>query len=386
MLKVIVVILFSLVVLIGFSASVVDAIYGGGEPFPKRQVAQSTEKPELEVIADLPFPPGNIAVAPSGEIFFSFHPEGRPSYNLAELVNGEAQPLRINLPEGVATHSVLSMRVDQQNRLWLLDYGVHGSETVQLLAFDINSRELVHHHVFNSDIAPLGSHFNDFQVDNAGDKIYIADASILGLDPALVVYDIASQSARRLLEDHSSVYPDDYVPIVQHGPAGKPEKMLAFGVFAVKPGVDSIALSRDGEWLYFAPITDTHIHRVRVADLNNEALPESELAQRIEAFAEKTMSDGITIDNQGRLYLSDIEHSAIVRLSTQGAQAGQLETLYQGKNLRWPDGFSFGPAGELYIAASALQFVIAKPDGFINANGPYQLFKLSTDAVAAPGH
>ena len=158
--------------------------------------------------------------------------------------------------------------------------------------------------------------------------------------------------------------------------------MLIFGVFAIRPGVDSIALDRRNEWLYFAPVTDDQLHRIRVSDLNNQQLSEDELASRVEAFGAKTMSDGITIDNENRIYLSDIEHSAIVRMNSRG----ELTTLIKDTKLRWPDGFSFGPDNELYVTASALQYVIAKPASYIQENGPYQIFKLKTDASAVAGH
>lgn len=376
MLKIIVIILLSTVLFIGFSASVVDAIYGGGDVFPDRTTTPTIDSAELIKVADLDYPPGNIAVASNGDTFFTFHPEARPPYNLAELVDGKAQPLRINNIDALNLQTVLSMRIDQQNRLWLLDYADHGQGTPQLFAVDLTSRDIVHHHQFSSDIAPLGSHLNDFQVDPAGNKVYIADASILGLDSAIVVYDIPSQSARRLLEDHSSVSPDKFVPYVEG------EKMLIFGVFAIRPGVDSIALDRRNEWLYFAPVTDDQLHRIRVSDLNNQQLSEDELASRVEAFGAKTMSDGITIDNENRIYLSDIEHSAIVRMNSRG----ELTTLIKDTKLRWPDGFSFGPDNELYVTASALQYVIAKPASYIQENGPYQIFKLKTDASAVAGH
>ena len=32
-------------------------------------------------------------------------------------------------------------------------------------------------------------------------------------------------------------------------------RMELFGLFTVRPGVDSIALDDAGEWLYFAPVT-----------------------------------------------------------------------------------------------------------------------------------
>jgi sugar lactone lactonase YvrE len=376
MLKIVVILLFSTVIFIGVSASVVDAIYGGGEPFPDRTTPPSLDGSELIKIADLDFPPGNIAVAPNGAIFFTFHPEGRPPYNLAELVDGVAQPLKIKNATSLNLRTVLSMRIDQQNRLWVLDYADHGQGTPQIAAIDLTTREVVHHHKFSSDIAPLGSHLNDFQVDAAGRRIYIADASILGLDSAIVVYDVETQTARRLLEDHSSVSPDLFVPYVEG------EKMLMFGVFAIRPGVDSIALDKRNEWLYFAPVTDDQLHRVRISDLNNPTLSEDDLESLVESFGAKTMSDGITIDNEDRLYLSDMEHSAIVRMNSRG----ELTTLIKDKKLRWPDGFSFGPDNELYVTASALQYVIAKPDRYIQENGPYQIYKLKVDATAVAGH
>ncbi|KZZ39973.1 hypothetical protein A3758_24885, partial [Oleiphilus sp. HI0118] len=241
-----------------------------------------------------------------------------------ELVNGEPTELRFNAPSELNIETVLSMRIDRQNRLWLLDYANHGSGTPQIVAIDLSSMDVVHHYVFESDIAPLGSHLNDFQVDPTGRYIFIADASIFGLSPALIVYEVQTQSARRVIEDHDSVDPDNFIPFVEG------EKMLMLGVFAIRPGVDSIALDRNGEWLYFAPVTDNMMHRIRVADLLEPNLPKEALYGRIEAFAEKTMSDGITTDNAGNIYISDLEHSAIIVMSP----SGEMKTLYKDKKLR----------------------------------------------------
>lgn len=376
MLRYIAISLFSVIVFIGLSAAILDSFYGRGDAFPDRTTAPERPASDLEVVADLPFPPGNIAVSSDHRIFFTFHPEGRPDYNLAELVNGQAQPLQFNSEQEINIQSVLSMRIDQQNRLWLLDFADHGSGSPQILAIDLATMNVVHHHFFSSDIAPLGSHLNDFQVDAAGKTIYIAEASILGLDPALIVYDIETKSARRLLDDHESVEPDFYIPNVEG------IKMLMFAVFAIRPGVDSIALDRNGEWLYFAPVTDEHMHRIRVDDLRNKDLSEDELAKRVERFAEKTMSDGITTDNLGNIYISDLEHSAITMLDSKG----KLSTLVKDPKLRWPDGFSFGPNGWLYVTASSLQHVIAKPASYIQKKGPYQIFRIQTGAQATAGH
>ena len=148
-----------------------------------------------------------------------------------------------------------------------------------------------------------------------GTQLYIADASIFGQRSALIVYDIQAGSARRVLGGHPSVTPQDYVPVVEG------QKMLIFGIFAIRPGVDSIALDRTGEWLYFAPVTNEELYRIRTRDLTDMELSSGELAARVESFAPKTMSDGISTDIAGGIYLTDLEHSAIVRLGPDGAMS-----------------------------------------------------------------
>jgi len=372
MIRILAIVLFSCVLFIGISASVLDAVYGGGDVFPDRTTKPTLPSSALEKIADLEFPPGNIAVSKTGRVFFTFHPEGFPSYGIAELVEGQAKELKLD----VKLHTVLSMRLDRQNRLWLLDYADHGQGTPQIVAIDIETMQTVHQYQFNSDVAGLGSHLNDFQVSQDGTRIYIANASILGKSPSLIIYDVLNKSARSVLAGHDSVEADYFVPYVED------LKMLMFGVFAIRPGVDSIALDRKEEWLYFAPVTDLQMHRVRVKDLNDENLSAEQLEQAVEAYGEKTMSDGITTDDAGNIYISDLEHSAIVRMKIDGS----LETLIKDPKLRWPDGFSFGPDGWLYVTASALQFVIAKPDQYIAEHGPYQIFRLKTDSTGYPGH
>jgi len=350
--------------------------YGGGRDFEDRTTAPDMPPSVLEKVADLDLPPGNIAVSETGRIFFTFHPEARPDVNVAEWVDGEAVPYPEDLPKELAYQSVLSLRIDRQNRLWILDNANHGAGTPRIFAIDLATDEVVHRHDFPSKIAGVGSHLNDFQVSPDGMKIYIADASIFRKNPALVVYDVKTKLARRLLEGHPSVTPDPYVPVVQG------RKMIIFGVFAIRPGVDSIALDRNGEWLYFAPVTDDFMHRIRRADLDNEDLSTDELAQRVEQFALKTMSDGITTDIEGNIFLSDADQSAIVMLEP----SGNLRTLIKDPMLRWPDGFSFGPDGWLYVTCSALHEVIMRSRSHITSEAPYQIYRFRPGTTAPAGH
>jgi len=344
----------------------VRARYGGGAEFPDRSGVPALAAAALELVANLPHPPGNITVSASGRVFATFHPEGSPPISVFEIVDGNpvAYPPG-GLPADLAFQTVLSLRADRKNRLWVLDYGRYGFGTARLLAFDLASGALVHRHDFPSKIALHGSMLNDFQVSPDGKQIYIADASLFALIPAVIVYDVSKQSSRRLLEGHESVLAEDYAPVVQG------TRMEFFGLFTVRPGVDSIALDDAGEWLYFAPVTNAHLYRVRTADLLDARLPWRELESRVERFAEKTMSDGIAIDSAGTVYLSDLEHSAVVALGQDRA----LRTLVRDERLRWPDGFAFGPDGWLYLTCSALHQVILKSPAEIAAHAPFQIWR-----------
>lgn len=356
--------------------------YGGGEPFPSAEYSPVMDVAALEVVADLPMPPGNIAVSAEGRVFFTFHPEARPEVSVAEWVNGQAVPwpstaFQTGENEPLAFQNVLSVRIDRQGRLWALDNAHHGTGQPRLLAFDLDSGDVVHRYDFSSAEAPMLSHLNDFQVSNDGRYIFIADASIFGKKPALLLYDVQQQQARRLLENHVSVVAEKYIPEVQG------REMEVFGIFAIRPGVDSITLSRDNQWLYFAAVTATAMYRAKVEDLINPTLSAEALAAKVERWASKSESDGITSDDAGNVYLTDPGHSAIHRMKSG---SGELETLLMSPTIRWPDGMSFGPDGWLYFTCSSLHHVIGRGPAHIRRHAPYEIFRFKPGVSAAPGH
>lgn len=355
--------------------------YGGGEAFPDRSGAPRLQMSALEVVANLSTPPGNIAVSADGRVFATLHPEGRPKDKLVEIVKGAPEPwpneaFQTGTGESRFFRSVLSIRIDRQNRLWTLDYGNYATQPTRLLAFDLRKREVVHEYVFPSSIAGLGSMLNDFQVSPDGNFVYIADASLFAKNPALIVYDVQKGVARRLLEHHPAVTAEKYTPVVQG------RTMVVLGVFSIRPGVDSIGLDQKGDWLYFAPVTNLNMSRILTADLRNESLGAEELAGKVETFAPKTMSDGITLDNAGNIYMADPEHSAVVILR----QDKTLETLVKDDRLRWPDGFSFGPDGWLYLSCSSLHQIIGRAPWTFKHNAPYQIFRMKPGTPGTPGH
>jgi len=111
----------------------------------------------------------------------------------------------------------------------------------------------------------------------------------------------------------------------------------------------------------------------------NEDLNDEELSSKIEIYAEKTMSDGITIDTEGNIYLSDFEHSAITVLKANRF----LSTLVRSEEyLRWPDGFSFDSQGNLYVTTSLVHHIIAGKD--LEPHRPFHILKIHPMFTSKP--
>lgn len=364
-------------------AVVVRLTLGGGGRLEDRTTAPTLSFDAVEKVVDLDYPPGNIAVSSQGRVFFTLHPDGRPPVKVVELVDGKPVPwpnAKIQTEDSgdeLRFQTILAVRIDRQDRLWVLDFADFGRGQPRILAFDIGDGRLLHRYDFPSNIAGLGSMLNDFQVDADSRYVFIAETSPILQSPALIVYDAQSKTSRRVLDGHVSVQSEDL--LIQ---APGRDMTLLGGLATMRIPVDSIALTRDGKWLYYGAVTSGRMYRIAAADLLDASLDDAALAQRVQDFAPKTLSDGLSTDDEGGVYLSDMEHSAIHRMDA----GGKLTTLLKDERLRWPDGFSFGPDGWLYVTCSSLQHVLFLGDDEIRAHAPYQIYRFRPGHVGAPGH
>jgi sugar lactone lactonase YvrE len=331
----------------------------------------------LEVVADLEYPPGNVAVSAAGRIFFSFFPPGNhgPS-KVAELVDGKPVPYPTANFQKKLT-AVLGVRVDEQQRLWILDYGdALGIQQPRLYAIDTSTNELVLEYKVPRAAAPVGAMFNDLQVAPDGKTVFISDLSSVGRSPAIVVVDLDRDFpiARRRLKKHASVVDGGTDIRVD----GKPVTLA--GILCPRFGVDGLALDPSGEYLYWAAVNGGQLFRATTHDLRYEQslLLDDALATKVEKVADITATDGMTTDAAGHVYLSDVEHYAVTRVDPDG----RVRVLVRDERLRWPDGFSWGPDGKLYVTASALHEVLP---GNADATRRYNIFRIDAQAACEEG-
>jgi sugar lactone lactonase YvrE len=349
--------------------------YGGGTPYPDLSTAPVLNSSELEEVVSYPEPVGNVAVNRDGRIFFTIHPEARPTGNkLLEYVRGAAVPYPSGAAQAELFDTVLGVAIDRYNRMWTIDHGNHGLRSARIIAFDLDTNAILRDQVLGPDIAPVGSFLQDLQISADGKTIVIADASFWRKSPAIIVYDVETGAARRVLEGHSSVSAENHM--IRNG-----DRDMEFlgGIVALRGGIDGMALGP--EWLYFGAISGSGLYRVRLRDLRNEALPPGQLANRVERIGDKPLSDGMSIDVEGNVYITAIEHGSIF----VAGPGRDLETLIHSHELRWPDALSFGPDGYLYIADSALAELILQSREHIEDSGPYRIFRFRPGVEGVPG-
>jgi sugar lactone lactonase YvrE len=364
-----------LLVFVALLVAVLHFRYGGGEPYPDLSGTPMFEESMLEVVVTSPEPIGNHAVSADGRVFYTIHPESRPSgAKLLEWVDGAPKAFPSDDAQSLF-ETPLGVAVDRQNRLWTIDHGNHGTGKARLLAFDLSTGEVVHDHVFDSSIAQLGSFLQDLQVDSTGEHVFIADVSFWRKNAGLVVYDVESGKARRVLDSDPSVSAQDWL-------IRNPTKdMVFFGVVVLKPGVDGIAIDRSDEWLYYGAMAHDTMYRIKVVDLLDDSLSPGAVAARVEAVGAKPLNDGLSTDNDGNLLITDVEHSAVIRMKPDG----ELTTLIRSDRIRWADALSYGPEGWLYVADSAIPDQMLQSKAHIAARAPYYIFRFKPDVDGIPG-
>lgn len=326
---------------------VVRLTLGGGEPHPDVSTPPRLPPDRLEVLAELPLPPGNVASSRrSGRIFFDVHPFTEPQRFtesfVFELVDGESRPYPSEELQP-RLQGALGMTVDALDRLWIV--APHGLEDrpTRLFAIDLATDALVLEHELGAE---AGMFSQDLRVSPDGKTVYLADTGAFFLSsPALVVFDVDTRTTRRVLEGHPSIEPQDWQIRTADGPY-----TLAYGLVTFSVGVDGLTVSHDGQWLYYATMSHDTLFRVPTEALRDPTRSAEALAAAVESVGRKPLSDGIEIDARGRVYVTDVENGGLAVVEP----GGQLQTLVKDASIVWADGVSLMSDGTVLLTDSQI--------------------------------
>jgi sugar lactone lactonase YvrE len=350
--------------------------FGGGADYPDLTGEPLLGADALEAVVAFDRPIGNVAVASDGAIYFTIHPESHPEPPFLHVWrDGEARPFPDEGQDALFS-TPLGLVIDDRDRLWVIDPAEHGGDQPRLVALDTASCAVVYQHAFDREIAPPQSFLQDLAVSADGRLVYIADVGFWSRRPALVVHDVETGRSRRLMERHPAFTAENWL-IRNH----LRDMRYLGGLLEMKTGLDGVALSRDGDWLYLAAMNHEGLYRLPTALASDFSAAQADISAGLEHVSQKPLNDGLSTDETGRVYITDVEHGAVMRWS---ADAG-LETLVRDDRIRWADALSFGPEGGLYIADSAIPLLVLQGPAEHAAAAPYTIWRVQTDARPAPG-
>lgn len=357
--------------------------------------ADSTGERLVEIHARLPGAVGGITTLPSGQLVINYHPFYAPAEKIG-LLNAtrdgttpypNADWQTCTSADGTQKNPntclnwVLSAHTDANGILWILDSGQAEPRITPKLVGWNTARNVLHRIITIPAPASLPeSQHNDFVVDLRREVIVIADEGIAttprGDKAALVVVDLKTGESRRVLQGHPSVLPDFTRPItVDQGlPTAKEIPLYV--------GADGITLDAEGEWLYFAPLNAAHVYRVRMNDLVDRSLAPTALGERVQTYAGKPNTGGLTIDKAGNLYLTEVGERAIGVIP---AASRSYRRLASAPGMVWPDGVVYAQDGYMYTGAAQLPLAAALNNGKAENAAPYLVYRFRPLAPGIPG-
>ncbi|MER2269389.1 L-dopachrome tautomerase-related protein [Methylobacterium oxalidis] len=335
--------------------------------------APATGQAQLTKVASFEHQVTGVTVSRDGRIFVNFPrwSEDAP-VSVAEVKDGKPVPYpdaawnswRNAKADEISPQDhfvcVQSVVADGQDRLWVVDAAAPAMAHVikdgpKLVGIDLKTNRVVKTIPFDTGTVLQASYINDVRISPDGKTAYLTDS---GAEGALIVVDIDSGKAKRVLAGDPATMPDKSVTVTYDGkPLRRPDGR------GVTFAADGIALSKDGGTLYWQAIKGKTLYSLptdaltgwATASVVPEALTDKSLSGKVRTVGENGVADGLLISrHDGRMYVTSPQDDAVKVRDLAGGRAG-LTTLVQDARLRWPDTFGEGPDGTIYVTTSHIQ-------------------------------
>lgn len=262
--------------------------------------------------------------------------------------------------------NINAIHLDRKGSLWVVDTGTpaFGGDPLpgaaKLVEIDLAADRVARVYPLEPEIAKPGSYVDDIRFK--GEIGYLTDAG----RPGLIVLDLATGRARRVLDDHRSTTAPPDRPIVLDGavlkaPDGSPLRVHS----------DPLELSPDGVWLYFGPLTGPW-SRIETRWLDDPAVPPAELAAKVESWADIPPVGGTAMAANGDFYFTDLAEDALKRRAADGT----VSTVIEDRRLHWVDAPYIDTAGAIWLPVPQMDRVALFNGGTPKTRWPIQLFRI----------
>jgi hypothetical protein len=292
--------------------------------------------------------PANLAVSSKGEVFITMHPMDEPKQKVVKLTkNGEIIPFSAGVlsaykgrMENSGIVNAIGISITKKDILWVLDMGgmVEGKNvSPKFVVWDINKNKLVKIITIPSEVLASNSFLQDFAIDEKNNFAFIADMTIGGIAPApaIIVMNLETLEAKRVLQNNKMLV------------AAKP--LISEKVEIEKLGINPISIDPQNEWVYFGVMNKDFAYRIKAQELASFSSSDAYLASKIEKYGVKPDSDGFKVDENGNIYVGDVDNSEIGIITKTG-----YRKYVKSSELYWVDGLAIGNDGFIYAVVNQL--------------------------------
>jgi sugar lactone lactonase YvrE len=345
----------------------------------KQDLKQKPEIPSssLELLfSDSTYQLTGIAVSREGRLFTNYplwsgtykyalveiHPDGHITPYPDSLMNSW-KPGENGVNKWVCIQSV---HIDDANNMWVVDpaspmlAGVYqNSHKLARINLTTNKTETIYRF---SETAGENSYLNDVRVDTARQYAYLTNSS----EGGIVVLNLATGISRQVLQGDSSVKSD------MHYSFKIDSKIVERSGTPVKIHSDGLALTPDGMYLYYKPLSDNKLYRIKTEFLRNDSIISQQMSSHVEYLGEFTTTDGMVFDKKGNLYLGDLENYRIIQI----APNLKMRVLIEDERLSWPDSYQVSDDGYLYISCSQIHKQPEFNKGENKRTSPFALYRV----------
>jgi len=348
--------------------------YGTGKEYPDIGANLPTEPFSLEKLIQMDYPPGNLAVADNGDVYFNYHPLAKAERfspaTVFKYSHGKVEPFP-SLEAQKDFQGTFGMTIDKQNRIWFIEPASLDFKHTRVSAFDLTTKKRVEFFEFPEGQA---SYAEDIRVTADGKHIILPNPGLFRFtNSSVVVYSVLDHTFYTIKSDHPCVSPEDWVMQTPYG-----SNRLVWGILNFAVGIDGIEISEDQKWLYIASMTNSRLCRAPMSVVLNPSTSPEAFNLSLENVGQKPMSDGIAMDRDGRVIITDVEHGAIMAFNPT---TNKLSKLGGSKDIVWPDGIVVGGDGDVYFTDSSIpsyidQLVRPPTKSTLLEHRPYFIYRL----------
>ena len=355
-------------------------VFGLGAAMAATTDLPTAEDPRLHPMFQADRVWNGVTTTRDGRVFVGFPQADRPGIQVEELVSGrDPVPIPDAAWNAGATGSdvshafvlINSLRIGPDGALWLVDAGAPGigkpavKGGARLFRIDLAANRIARVYDLASVVA------QDSFVDDVrfhGQTAYLTDAG----SPGLIVLDLGSGQARRVLDHHPSttdqrsMFADGKLLVDKEGKE-------------VRAHADQLELSPDGMLLYFQPASGP-MWRIATRWLDDPAIPADKLAGQVEPFADVPTTGGTAIDAHGTLYVADENRRRIITVTPDGTMA----TLIADPRLVWTDAMWIDADGFLWMPAAQLNLTPGMNGGRDEVHYPVAIYRMQIGVGPSP--